>query len=469
MKKIERFLNSDFYPLILAIIGFIAWALPNEFLWLNYSIIIMLIVVFIVLLTLFKNTKHVIPLILSLLFTVNIQNIGVKEIEGIGIFHLIAVLIIIGLVIHFIRFKHEFKFDWISLTLLIIAITYIIPMFYMPFTGLLFSISMSGLIYVLFYLFFRSTAAVKTDQVLTYFLYASLQLMAVMLYSMGTGFYELIQTNSLLETFEKGLRTSWGRADYGFGNINDLIIHFTVLSSGIFYKILKKPKNYAYWLLAILGILVILLSGSRGGFLSLIIVLFVYFIILVAYGERHQVIFASILVVISGAIIYFSRDLAVIFYNNFIQGQIDDLDAFSSGRIKLYKDALRVFKEYPLFGAGWTYAFEEGNVDRIQIYHSTIFQTLAISGIAGIIAVFAFTVACFSALLKKSKFSVLVLGVPWTAAMIHGLIDNTIHMVIFTALTIVMFSAIQNEDDVITKREKDFFDFLTMDQIYKSE
>ena len=132
MKKIERFLNSDFYPLILAIIGFIAWALPNEFLWLNYSIIIMLMVVFIVLLTLFKNTKHVIPLILSLLFTVNIQNIGVKEIEGISIFHLIAVLIIIGLVIHFIRFKHEFKFDWISLTLLIIAITYIIPMFYMP-------------------------------------------------------------------------------------------------------------------------------------------------------------------------------------------------------------------------------------------------------------------------------------------------------------------------------------------------
>ena len=131
------------------------------------------------------------------------QNIGVKDVEGLGIFHLIAILTITGLVIHFIRFKHKFKFDWIALSLLLIAITYIIPMFYMPFTGLLFSISMSGFIYVLIYLFFRSTAEVKTDQVLTYFLYASMQLMAIMLYSMGKGFYELIQNNTFIETFER--------------------------------------------------------------------------------------------------------------------------------------------------------------------------------------------------------------------------------------------------------------------------
>lgn len=467
MKKTEKFLNSDFYPLILAIIGFIAWSLPNELLWLNNAIVIGFVVLFILLLALFKNTKHVIPVILSLLFTVNMQNIGVKDVEGLSIFHLIAVLMISGLIIHFIRFKHKFKFDWIALSLLLIAITYIIPMFYMPFTGLLFSISMSGFIYVLLYLFFRSTADVKTDQVLTYFLYASVQLMAIMLYSMGSGFYELIQTNSLLETFEEGLRTSWGKVDYGFGNINDLIIHFTILSSGIFYKIIKRPKNYSYWFLALIGVSVVILSGSRGGFISLLIVIFLYLIMLVVYGEKHQIVFVSFLALSLGAFIYVYNDLAVVFYNNFIQGKIDDLDAFSSGRIKLYKDALRVFKEYPLFGAGWTYAFEEGNVDRILIYHSTIFQTLAISGIAGMLAVFAFTISAFSTLLKKNSFNVLALGIPWAASMIHGLIDNTIHMIVFTTLTIIMFSAIQNEDDVITSRQKDHINFLTVDEMYK--
>lgn len=467
MKKIENFLNSDFYPLLIAILGFIAWSLPSDLLWLNNSIIILLLFLFIVLLFLFKNTKHVIPIALSLLFTVNMQNIGVKDVEGLGIFHLIAILTITGLVIHFIRFKHKFKFDWIALSLLLIAITYIIPMFYMPFTGLLFSISMSGFIYVLIYLFFRSTAEVKTDQVLTYFLYASMQLMAIMLYSMGKGFYELIQNNTFIETFEKGLRTSWGRGDYGFGNINDLIIHFTILSSGIFYRIIKRPKNYSYWLLALIAISVVLLSGSRGGFLSLMIVLFLYLIMIVVYGKRHQIIFTSMLILGFGALAYFYNDFVIVFYNNFINGQIDDLDAFSSGRIKLYKDALRVFKEYPLFGAGWTYAFEEGNVDRILIYHSTIFHTLAITGIAGMIAVFAFTISSFSTLLKKNNFNVLTLGIPWTASMIHGLIDNTIHMLVFTLITIIMFAAIQNEDNTTKIRQKEDLNFLMIDEFYK--
>lgn len=448
MNKIEKFLESNDYPLIVAFIGAIAWILPKDFIWLNNILMIILVCTFVFVLSLFKNTKYIIPTLLSLVFTLNVAEIGVAEITGFTIYHLIVILMLIGLTVHLIRFKHKFEFDYIALGLMLIAISYLIPMAYMPLSSLMFSISITGIIYVLFYLFFISTAKVTTDDVLNYFFFASIQLLVIMLYSMGTNFIQLIKNNSLEETIAIGLNNSWGSSDYGFGNINDLNIHLAILSSGIFYKIIKHPKNYFYWLFAILYVVLIVFSGSRGGAITLVLLLFSYYIMLYVYGTKEQIIIVNVLLFVVMGLAFAFKDMFLIFFENFLQGGVEDMNSFSSGRIQLYKDAIEIFKKYPVFGAGWT-TFEAENVNRIQVFHSTIFHTLAISGIFGLISVFIFTVACFTTILKKLNKNVLLLGVPWTITMLHGLIDNTIHMVIYTLLTMVVFTAIRKEEEII--------------------
>jgi O-antigen ligase len=169
---------------------------------------------------------------------------------------------------------------------------------------------------------------------------------------------------------------------------------------------------------------------------------------LYVYGTKEQIIIVNVLLFVVMGLAFAFKDIFLIFFENFLQGGVEDMNSFSSGRIQLYKDAIEIFKKYPVFGAGWT-TFEAENVNRIQVFHSTIFHTLAISGIFGLISVFIFTVACFTTILKKLNKNVLLLGVPWTITMLHGLIDNTIHMVIYTLLTMVVFTAIRKEEEII--------------------
>lgn len=469
MRKIEKFLNSDFYPLLIAVIGVIAWVLPSSLLWLNYTLVSLILLVGVLILSFYSKTKYVIPIILSLAFMINMQDMGVEQVQGISIFHFMVLLAIAGLVVHFIRFRHKVRFDWIAFSLLLIAISYLIPMIYMPFSGMLLSISLSGFIYLAIYLFVKNTAQVKTDEVFVYFFYASLQLMAIMAISMGQGFYELYQNgHELSEIFRRGFITSWGRTDYGFGNINDLIIHLTILSSGIFYKLIKKPKNYSYWLVVILSLVLVVLSSSRAGFLSFASLMLVYFLMIFAYGEKHQMIVATTLFVLAGVLLFFARDYVAIYVDAFMGNGVDDIDGFSSGRITLYKQALDVFREYPLFGGGWAYVFEADNVNRIQIYHSTIFHTLAVTGLFGMFAVGTFTIATYVTILRRLKLNTLIFLVPWIMTTLHGLIDNTIHMVIYMGLAAIMFAAITEDEEVVTQKDQIFFDYLMIDQIYKS-
>lgn len=464
MKKIESFLKSNYYPLIIATLGFIGWALPTNFLWLNNVLILLVILFLVLILSFYKNTKYIIPILISIMFMINVQEIGAKDLEGVTIYHFILGLIIVGLIINFIRFKVKFRFDFIAFGLLLIALSYFIPLAYMPITNAVYSVSITGIVYVLVYVFFISTSKLTTDEILNYFFFASLQLLTIMVYKMGTGFLELIKQNNLEDTISKGLKNGWGGTDYGFGNINDLTIHLAILSSGIFYKVFKNPKKYFYWIFAVIGVTAIVFSGSRGGLITLFLTLLAYYIVLLARGSKEHIIAVHVLMFGALALMLANTKIISILYENFIQGGFGDLDVFSTGRITLYKEAIEVFKEYPVFGAGWT-TLEANNVDRIQVFHSTVFHTLAIGGVFGAIAVTVYVVASYQAMFKNRKFNVLILGIPWTTTMIHGLFDNTVHMVIFTLLTILMFTGIKTENQAEVNSKDIMFKDLKIDQV----
>ena len=65
-----------------------------------------------------------------------------------------------------------------------------------------------------------------------------------------------------------------------------------------------------------------------------------------------------------------------------------DLDSFSTGRIKLYKEGFKVFSIFPFFGAGMGYTSENLVSSPIEFFHfhSTLVQVLACMGIFGFVA-----------------------------------------------------------------------------------
>ncbi|NLN50677.1 MAG: hypothetical protein GX149_03520 [Acholeplasmataceae bacterium] len=165
MKQIERFLNSQIYPLITAILAFVAWYFKGDLIMVNYGIITGFLVIITVILAFFKDTKHVIPLALGLMFMINIEQIGLTEIREFSIVYIVFGLSIIGLAVHFLRFKHKFKFDWMTLSFLLIAVTYVIPMVYMPYSNTSLVISFFGFVYVILYLFFKNTSTARAEQI----------------------------------------------------------------------------------------------------------------------------------------------------------------------------------------------------------------------------------------------------------------------------------------------------------------
>ncbi len=450
MKKFEKFLQSCFYPLLMVVAGFSAWVSKGNLIHLNYTIIVLLLVFMSVILALFKDTKHIIPIVLTLLFVINIENIGLTEIRQLSIVYVIVGLVVIGLAIHFLRFKHKIKADLFTLALFLIAISYVLPMMYMEYSNTSFAISMFGFVYVILHMFFKSTSTTKLEELMNFMFYASLLILSQMLYSHITGFIRFFNEYGSVElALANGLRSAWGSIDYGYGSINDVIIYFTVLSMGTFYKIIKKPKNYLYWLFLIISFVAVVLSGSRGGLISWMVILLGFYILLIGFGTRMQVAFSSLIGVALVGLGVWQLDILKAIYEVFMQGGLQDLDSFSSARITLYRNAWSIFEQFPYFGAGWTYQLEAGNTNRVQIYHSTLFHTLAISGIAGLGAVFFFTIVSLGKIIRRLNIKVAVVGLVFGVVMLHGLIDNTVHMIIFTILSILIFAALSYEKPAV--------------------
>ena len=105
---------------------------------------------------------------------VNIKSLGLRDIRELNFLYIVFGLVVIGLAIHLIRFRHKFEVGYLSLGFLLIAISYVLPMMYIPFSKTLLAISLVGFLYLAIYLFFRNTSYGKTELIMKYFFFASL-------------------------------------------------------------------------------------------------------------------------------------------------------------------------------------------------------------------------------------------------------------------------------------------------------
>ena len=242
----------------------------------------------------------------------------------------------------------------------------------------------------------------------------------------------------------------------GWGVCNEAGIMICFSVPFIFYLICNTKRlayiifNTIKLLIAIIGVL---LTTSRASYLCLLVGIPILFIFSLFYNKNKKIyaIYSlSILIILTIFIIIYLPNI-----NNFIKTIINT--NFSNGlesnsRLELYKEALNIFKQNPLysiFGGGIAIHTDYNNSSFGYqlvpiIYHSTFFETLVMGGVFGILMLLLHLFEKYRNVSKLKDKTKLFLILGYIGIDLYGLIDNTYHMFYYMIPLVITLAVIDN-------------------------
>lgn len=462
LKTFESFLQSKYYIGIIFLITLMAWSFnwatpPYAFNVYNMMIVFLLILFNTLILGLFKNTQYSVPLVFSVLFIINESNISFENVNGLGFPIVSTSLAIAGYSVYFIRFKPIIRLKTFALGFILIAVSYLIPLIGIPYSNSSLAISIMGLIYLFFYLFYSNT--MRSD--LNYLFIVLYVINFLLIYQVGYYLYQGYMLNPDLP-FDERLTIGWDR-NLGWGNINDVCFYMVLTMPSHLYFVYKKPRSIVRWLLVLLPIFAVILTKSRGGLLGLVIALIGLFILMYRKGFRIPIrqILAGLVVI--SAIGLLAQDIIAVWFDRVKELMQLGIDGFTSYRLFIYKEAWKIFLERPIFGSGWisitrvadawyeTFGIEH----RIFMYHSTLFQAIAAMGLFGLFALIIHYKQLFTFFIKDITFEKHLFLIGFIATQVHGLIENVQYSVPYSVLIAIILALFEN---AVTKTQFDMID-----------
>ena len=446
MKTFEKFLNSGLYIFIIFFITFVIWTFnkdtePYDFNLYNMIGIIVLVSIGTIIFSLYENTMYTLPTMMSILFFINKSDMDFQTVSSLGFPYLGLMIFLIGPIIHIIRFKPKFKKGLFFLGFLLMAISYVIPIIYLPFEVALIPVSMMGVLYFGLYFFFSNTMKGQTNYLFKLMLMMNLLMTAQVFYYIYQGYL----LNPELE-FHYRIYAGWGR-NLGWANINDMCFYIALTFPSYLYFIFKKPKNYFIWLLMWLPTIAVLLSKSRGGVIGFASVVGLCVIYLAIKGNHRHLKHAMLYLIVTSTLIYIARDIFYVWWEFFLDSFGEDLNDFSTGRIEIYKIGFDMFKQYPLFGAGWTSLINYRPGSRLFMYHSTLIQAIATMGLFGLFALIIHYIEVFRFMFKGITLEKGLFLLGYVASQIHGLIDNVQYAVPYMLLLVFFLSIFETREE----------------------
>jgi O-antigen ligase len=454
MKRFERFLNSDYYIAIIMVITVVAWSFYKEtppYLFnVNNSIgMVFLVSVVSLSLILYRNTLYTIPPILGILIIINKSNMDLSTATKGGFIYYAFSIFVVGLIIHLIRFRPKLKMGIFFVGFLGIALSYVMPLFFIPFDITNIPTSLIAFLYLLLYVIISSTAKSSLDYLFKILLFLNLALTAQVFFYLYQGYLQ----NPDLEFFYR-IFSGWNR-NLGWANINDMCFYISLTFPGYIYFIFKRPKTYLIWLLMILPITAVILSKSRGGMMGFAVLVILSLLFFAIKGNKkhltHGLVFLTVLTILS----YVGREIFYIWWDYFKQTWSNDIDEFSTFRITIYKTGLKNFLDYPIFGAGWASLQKEFPGTRLFMYHSTIVQSLAAMGIFGFITLLIHYFQVFKYMLTKITLEKYLFLIGYLASQAHGLIDNVQYAVPYSIMIVFILAIFETSEKKTSFEEID--------------
>ncbi len=243
----------------------------------------------------------------------------------------------------------------------------------------------------------------------------------------------------------------------GWGLCNEAGIMICVSLPFVFYLLNKQEKISGICfqnLKIMIGVVGIILTTSRGAYLFGFIEIFILYLLLLFTAKRTRVyqnlffVYTVLLFIVALCLkdkitLVLEEVMNLVFNEGF-----DD-----NGRMELWHSAYAYWIESPvtkIFGAGMLCEIKEWNsavgwqVVPV-VFHSTFFETLASSGLIGVLFLIIHFIQKYKNLYKHSLNLFLILGIGYFIVDIYGMIDNTYHMYYYMLPLMVTMAVIDVE------------------------
>lgn len=443
MAKLGKTIFEKTYFAIVLVVFYFFWAIP--YLQINkqvesniiikaenFALLAIGITIFLLLLTC-KNTKVVIPLILFIPF------IFAHPFDAYTVpfnLYLIVGIVIIGMIIHLIRYREKFSFGRFFIGLLILCFSLMLggiatkAEYFLKQLGF---VALCSLGLLFFYSFFVTTAKmsfIDLARIITY-------LGVFILLQMIT--YYVIQENVIDSLLSKGIKVGWGVTN----NIG-LILLFTFPFTLYLAIVNKGIKTILYTMITFFQMVAILFTYSRGSISSLVIGLVFIFPVAIKYAKDKWSFLSTFNILLLGFTFllvytgyhypeYFSR-----FYGYVLKIDLDSIN----GRIPIYQEILNAFKERPLFGHGMFAPFSS-NSETYTWGHSTLLHTLYTAGGFGVGALLFHLGEKYYWLLRQINIEKIIIIFSFAMSGLYGLFDVSYYFMNYMILLIITMAVLE--------------------------
>ena len=174
--------------------------------------------------------------------------------------------------------------------------------------------------------------------------------------------------------------------DFGWGNINFCGYVFMLAIPSAIYLMIKTKHIFTYLAIILVLFLVTYISGSDGALGTML--MFTPLIVVYAYlklNKKQKLIFFNTCITLIIALLIIA--IISLVFSDFIVYYVQKHFLNDTGRSPLFMMALDAFKQNPLFGKGIFFPIKNtlGSIILVN-YHSSIFNTLATTGLFGMLA-----------------------------------------------------------------------------------
>ncbi|MDD3946360.1 MAG: O-antigen ligase family protein [Clostridia bacterium] len=396
---LNKFFLSDYYIVLLAVLTFVGWLsgawIPFLFVTLSLTIIMF---------TVCENTMPVFPFMWFFLYTISTTQ---QDLGKYGWMLFLTIPLVGAIVYNFVHNKPKIKSVLMPKNIKSSTFSMFLLLIPMSLGGLfrsgrnasaaLIVVALTAVLafsFAYYMAIFRERKGDKND-ILKYMIKIMFVSSLIVTAQITVASIQTGNTDSFIELVKYKL------LDLGWSSPNPAAAAITLGIPASFYYMLKRKKYaFVFLIIAALQYLAIIITGSRGALLFAGIALPIMLLYtLIKTENRKQLIIASgvfvlIIAVVAGVLYKQIYDALSIMLS---KGMSDN------GRFDIYLFGLKIFSENPVFGAGWDFGLGDQHVGYSPfLFHSTVLQILACSGIVGMLVYIYFYYARYSTFFKTA-------------------------------------------------------------------
>lgn len=423
---LKNFPNTVYYLISLSVLTLFVWTFHFE------EVGVILVLVFMGIFFLFsKDTFPTIPLLMNALFMVSQTNWSFEDAPL--YIYLTPIVILLGMTIHLIKFKVKLKHKKMVFGILLMFIAMVFSTFNAKELSIHYFFYVSiGLLYCFIYLFYVNTFQKDhRKQLLELFFILGV------LITLEVFIYYITVPDIAYAITHKTITLGWGISNY----IATYLIMFISIS---FYFAKVSKTKVVYLFVALVQVVALLLTASRGGIVAFACLTPLLLFLLFFHQEKWWKSLVSLLVfsaIITLIVLTGLEEIKLIFT------RFEDLLFDDTGRFDIYLDAIQKFKEHPLFGSG---LFAREGLRDYNMFHNTFLHTLATLGLFGLAGLCVQLYMQFKIVVSDRKIASLFLGAALLGAHLHGMVDNVYYMPQFMIVMLVIVSVYESTPKEIT-------------------